>query len=121
MNASNLARGTRRGASLAARGLDQAAETLEARATILRAEAGRIRKTPRNAVGDEQGKASMLLGVQALTEAADAITANAERLAASANTPEVGVSSRMLASALGVSTNTAIKRIRQATGERGAK
>lgn len=117
MNASNLARDLRGEVASAARGLDQAAETLEGRASLLRAEAERIRDTPRDAVGAEQSKAAMLLGVRSLADAAEEITTRADRLAASANAPEMGVSSRMLASALGVSTNTAIKRIRQASGE----
>lgn len=117
MNASNLARDLRSGQTLAARGLDKAADALEAQSAMLRAEAERVRKTPRGTVGEEQAKASILLGVQSLTGSAETLSAQADSLSAQANAPEVGVSSRMLASALGVSINTAIKRIRKASGE----
>lgn len=117
MNASNLARDLRKGRTLAARGLDEAAEALEARASLLRAEAERVRQTPPSLVGSERGKASALQGVQCLAEAADDMQARADRLAATAYSPDLGVSSRVLASALGVSTNTAIKRIRLAGEE----
>lgn len=115
MNASNLARDLRAEATRAAQGLDQAAETLDGQASLLRTEAERIRDTPRDAVGAEQAKASLLLGVRSLADASKEIATRADLLAASANAPEMGVSSRMLATALGVSTNTAIKRIRQAS------
>lgn len=114
MNASNLARDLRNSRALAARGLEQAAESLETRATLLRAEAEQVRQGPQNLVGAERGKASVLQGVQCLAEAAEDMQDRADRLAASAYSPDLGVSSRALASALGVSTNTAIKRIRQA-------
>lgn len=117
MNASNLARGLHNGRAHAARGLDRAAESLETRAATLRAEAERVRQAPRNLVGNETGKASVLHGVQCLAEAADDMRSRADRLAASAYSPNLGVSSRALASALGVSTNTAIKRIRQSGEE----
>lgn len=114
MNASNLARDLRNSRALAARGLEQAAESLETRATLLRAEAEQVRQGPQNLVGAERSKASVLQGVQCLAEAAEDMLARADRLAASAYSPDLGVSSRTLASALGVSANTAIKRIRQA-------
>lgn len=119
MNASNLARDLRNSRALAARGLEQAAESLETRATLLRAEAEQVRQGPQNLVGAERSKVSVLQGVQCLTEAAEDIQARADRLAASAYSPDLGVSSRALASALGVSTNTAIKRIRQVGEEVG--
>lgn len=119
MNASNLARRARSEQAFAARGLDQAAEALESRAEFLRDEAERIRNSPGDAVGVEQSKVSMLLGVRTLTEVANSVTAHADHLAASANASEMGVSSRMIATALGVSTNTAIKRMRK-TGEGGS-
>lgn len=114
MNASNLARNPRNGHALAAQGLTEAAEALESRAAILRAEAKQVRSAPPNLVGIERGKASTLQGVQCLAEAADDMLARADTLAASAHSPGLGVSSRALASALGVSINTAIKRIKQA-------
>lgn len=117
MNTSNLARDLRGRRARAARGLDSAADALEARASSLRAEAARVREAPPNLVGAERSKASVLLGVQCLSEAAGNLLAQADSLAASAYSPEIGVSSRALASALGVSTNTAIKRIRQASDE----
>lgn len=115
MNASNLARNQRGGRALAAKELAKAADALEARATLLRAEAERVREAPSGLVGIERSKASVLVGVQSLAEAADDISTQADTLAASAYSPNVGVSSRTLASALGVSINTAIKRIRQAS------
>lgn len=117
MNASNLARDQRNKRALAARGLDQAAESLETRASLLRAEAEQVRQAPQNLVGAERSKASILQGVQCLAEAAKDMESRADHLAASAYSPDIGVSSRALASALGVSTNTAIKRIRQQAGE----
>ena len=119
MNASNLARGARSEQAFAARGLDRAAEALENRAELLRDEAERIRNSPKDAVGVEQSKVSMLLGVRTLAEAANSVTDHADRLAASANASEMGVSSRMIATALGVSTNTAIKRMRK-SGKEGS-
>lgn len=110
-------RGNRESAASTAKDLERAAAALEARASDLRAEAARFRAATPNAVGDEQRKASMLMGVQSLADAAQDVTAHAHSLAAAAHGPKVGVSSRMLASALGVSTNTAIKRIRNATRE----
>lgn len=118
MNASNLARDLGGGLSDTVHGLNKAADALEARATFLRSEADRFREAPRSTIGAEQRKTSILLGVQSLADTAHEISAQADLLAASANSPEVGVSSRMIASALGVSTNTAIKRIRNASQER---
>lgn len=117
MNASNLARGVTGERRAAAQSLDRAADALEDRVALIRAEAERARDAPRDAVGAEQGKVSMLLGMQVLADAASDISARADRLAATANTPETGASSRMIATALGVSTNTAIKRMRKAEGE----
>ena len=121
MNTSNLARDLRNGRALAARGLDDAAESLETRASLLRAEAEQIRQGPSGLVGSERGKAAALQGVQCLAEAATDVQARADHLAATAYSPDLGVSSRILASALGVSTNTAIKRIRQAREEVGGE
>ena len=117
MNAGNLTSGSRQRPALAARKLDEAATALEARVALLRDEAERVRRVSPNLVGAEYSKVSTLQGVQSLTEAAHEIQSHADHLAASAYSPSLGVSSRTIASALGVSVNTAIKRIREASKE----
>lgn len=114
MNARNLARAKRHGSALAPHTLDHVADTVEALANTLRTEAALARENPDTLVGNERRKVALLQGIQALTDVSNQLARKADTLAALAHSPEIGASSRTLASALGVSTNTAIKRMRTA-------
>lgn len=127
MNASNPARDLKGGLVLAAQGLDQVANALEAHAASLREESARIldastqvRTTAHAVVHAEKTKATLLGGVQSLSAVASEATAHADHLAALAHTAPIKVSTRLLAQAMGVSTNTGIKRIRNASNRGGS-